>query len=260
MRRLPGYKVPDGLDLLDACLQGNAALSNYVDFWNDWHAHKTSGSPHRILGLTDHGLYQFLRNSRSMFLLEGALTCRRLGYPFDSVWTMEKIPELLELCQRIADLKAELHDQRHMTNASTSDKLDALGELIAEKNVLTGIEEDVAYLRVDNGEYLFYVAGFIGQETPLVDSNGTPLLVGDTVAYPDGWDRMLILHEDGTPIFHQEELLKRRAIKKTPCWDCDLTASWNLAFEVTKESCLERYQRLHPADAPAPGGMELRQG
>lgn len=144
-----------------------------------------------------------------------------------------------------------------LIDAATYEKLDALGGLIVRKNEVSGLCQDIEYLYLDEGEFYRCVTGFIGDESPLVDSNGLRLLIGDTVAFPDSdWDRMVILGMNGSPMLDQADLLLRGAVKKTSCWELDMDAARSL-FTVTHHSCLERNQRLRQTEAPQMGGMSL---
>ena len=57
-----------------------------------------------------------------------------------------------ELTEELAELKKHLTlKSATMTNRSTSDELEKIGELLSEKNALTGLHEDAAYLYLDDG-------------------------------------------------------------------------------------------------------------
>lgn len=254
---LPAYQLTRPvIPLVDACLRGKAVPSNFEDYVEYWHTLETSERLQSFLGLSDRA-YSLLLKHGDCGIIAEVLACRRLGADFDSVWTPDKTPALLELCREIGAAKAELHNQTFLTNAATYEKLDALGGLIARKNEVSGLRQDVEYLYLDDGEFYRCVAGFIGDESPLVDANGLRLLIGDTVAYPDSnWDRMVILGMDGSPMLDQTDLLARGAVKKSPCWELDMDAARSM-FTVTHRSCLERHQRLRQAESPRMGGMSL---
>lgn len=63
-----------------------------------------------------------------------------------------------------------------LIDAATYEKLDALDGLIARKNEVSGLCQDIRYLYLDDGEFYRCVAGFIGDESPLADANGLRLL------------------------------------------------------------------------------------
>lgn len=252
---LPAYPLTRPvIPLVDACLRGKAVPSNFEDYVEYWHTHETGAELRSFLGLSDRAYALLLRHGGCDIISE-VLACRRLGADFNSVWTPEKTPALLELCREISAAKAELHDQTFLTNAATYEKLDALGGLIARKNEVSGLCQDVECLHIDDGEFYRCVAGFIGDESPLVDANGLRLLIGDTVTYPGSdWDRMIILGERGRPMLDQTDLLARNAVKKSPCWELDMDAARSM-FTVTRHSCLEQYRQDQQPDSNI--GMKL---
>lgn len=87
------YKVPYEVPLLDACLQGQATLSCADDYIEHWHRHNTSCGLNEALGLSPYAYSLFLRYGD--LVLKEALTCRRMKADFDSVWSAERAPELL---------------------------------------------------------------------------------------------------------------------------------------------------------------------
>lgn len=255
---LPAYQLARPITpLIDACLQGKAVPSNFEDYVEYWHTHELPVELHSFLGLSDRAYSLMLRHG-DCGIIEEFLVCKRLGADFDAVWTPDKVPVLLNLCRKIDAAKAEFHDQTFLTNAATYEKLDILGEMIARKNEVSGLRQDIEYLYLDDGECYRCVAGFIGDESPMVDSNGLRLLIGDTVSYPDSdWSQMVILGMSGSPMLNQEELLARGAVKKNSCWNPDMAAARCVIFTVTHESCMERYQRRRLAETQQMGGMTL---
>lgn len=242
------YKVPYEVPLLDACLQGQATLSCADDYIGHWHRHNTGRGLNEELGLSLYAYRLFLRYGD--LVLKEALTYRRMKVDFDCVWSAEKASELLEICQKIEQCKCDLHDQTFLSNAATFAKLDELGRLIHGKNEITGLDEDIQYLYVDNGEFLYHVAGFIGDEADVKDSKGRALCVGDIVSTTDGWERMVFLSEKGTPILDQKYLSGCGAVRKKTFQELDLSAARCAGFSVTLNSCLKRYQqRSEQADA-----------
>ena len=254
------YKVPYEIPLLDACLQGQATLSCADDYIEHWHRHNTGRRLNEELGLSPYAYNLFLRYGD--LVLKEALTCRRMKADFDSVWSAEKAPELLEVCQKIEQCKYGLRDQTFLSNAATFAKLDELGQLIHGKNEITGMDEDIQYLYVDNGEFFCHVAGFIGDEAHVKDSKGQALCVGDIVSTADGWERMVFLSEKGTPILDQKYLSGCGAVRKKTFQELDLSAARCAAFSVTLNSCLKRYQMCRQREEQAAavemaGGMTL---
>ena len=89
-----------------------------------------------------------------------------------------------ELTEEIAELKKHLTlKSAAMTNRDTSDELEKIGELLSEKNALTGLDEDAAYLYLDDGEWFREVKGFVGDDSGMHDCMGTALKIGDTVLF-----------------------------------------------------------------------------
>lgn len=90
-----------------------------------------------------------------------------------------------ELTEEIVRLKKHLtENSARMTNADAFDKLEKIGELLSEKNALTGLHEDAAYLYLDDGEWFREVKGFVGDDSGMHDCTGTTLKIGDTVCQP----------------------------------------------------------------------------
>ena len=91
-----------------------------------------------------------------------------------------------ELTEEIVRLKKHLtENSARMTNADAFDKLEKIGELLSEKNALTGLHEDAAYLYLDDGEWFREVKGFVGDDSGMHDCTGTTLKIGDTVSRTD---------------------------------------------------------------------------
>ena len=75
-----------------------------------------------------------------------------------------------ELTEEIVRLKKHLtENSARMTNADAFDKLEKIGELLSEKNALTGLHEDAAYLYLDDGEWFREVKGFVGDDSGMHD-------------------------------------------------------------------------------------------
>lgn len=97
-----------------------------------------------------------------------------------------------ELTEEIAELKKHLTlKSAAMTNRDTSDELEKIGELLSEKNTLTGLNEDAAYLYLDDGEWFREVKGFVGDDSGMHDCMGTALKIGDTVSL-NGYPRLVM--------------------------------------------------------------------
>lgn len=147
-----------------------------------------------------------------------------------------------ELTDAINTAKTELmNEQRYMSNRATYDALAHIGELVSERNNLTGETSDIKYLYLDDGEWYRVVAGFIGDDAERTDINGTPLKIGDTVE---------LTVDDGKPysrlimsIFLDQGDLDEAQAKKTKDYtEMDIKHANSIAFTVTENSCLEDYK------------------
>jgi len=142
-----------------------------------------------------------------------------------------------ELNEEIAELKRHLTEQSaRMTNADTFDELERIGELLSEKNVLTGLDEDVSYLYLDDGEWFREVKGFVGDESGMHDCMGTALKIGDTVSM-NGYPRLVMQDMPS-----QKTLLECGCKKIKDCSEMDIQDAFSCAFTVSLRSCLEDYE------------------
>lgn len=142
-----------------------------------------------------------------------------------------------ELTEEIARLKKHLTEQSaNMTNADTQDELERIGELLSEKNALTGLDEDAAYLCIDNGEWLWEVKGFVGDDSGMHDCAGTALKIGDTVSF-NGYPRLILRDMPS-----QKTILECGCEKIKDCSELDIQDASCCAFTVTLRSCLEDYE------------------
>ena len=152
-----------------------------------------------------------------------------------------------ELTEEIVRLKKHLtENSARMTNADAFDKLEKIGELLSEKNALTGLHEDAAYLYLDDGEWFREVKGFVGDDSGMHDCTGTTLKIGDTVSlnvYP-----RLIMQDMPS----QKTLLECGCKKIKDCSEMDIQDAFSCAFTVSLRSCLEDYENSLQQ------GMEMR--
>lgn len=152
-----------------------------------------------------------------------------------------------ELNEEIARLKKHLTEQSGaMTNADTFDELEKIGELASEKNALTGLDEDVAYLYLDDGEWFREVKGFVGDDSGMQDCAGTALKIGDTVML-NGYPR-LIMHQMPS----QKTILDCGCEKIRDYSELDIQDAAACAFTVSLRSCLEDHENRLEQD------MEMR--
>lgn len=152
-----------------------------------------------------------------------------------------------ELTEEIAELKKHLTlKSAAMTNRDTSDELEKIGELLSEKNALTGLDEDAAYLYLDDGEWFREVKGFVGDDSGMHDCMGTALKIGDTVSL-NGYPRLVLQDMPS-----QKTLLECGCKKIKDCSEMDIQDAFSCAFTVSLHSCLEDYENS------LAHGMEMR--
>ena len=152
-----------------------------------------------------------------------------------------------ELTEEIVRLKKHLtENSARMTNADAFDKLEKIGELLSEKNALTGLHEDAAYLYLDDGEWFREVKGFVGDDSGMHDCTGTTLKIGDTVSL-NGYPRLTMQDMPS-----QKTLLECGCKKIKDCSEMDIQDAFSCAFTVSLRSCLEDYENSLQQ------GMEMR--
>ena len=156
--------------------------------------------------------------------------------------------------KRVNDLTEEIAERKKhltlksttMTNWNTSDELEKIGELLSEKNALTGLNEDAAYLYLDDGEWFREVKGFVGEDSGTHDCMGTALKIGDTVSL-NGYPRLVMQDMPS-----QKTLLECGCKKIKDCSEMDIQDAFSCAFTVSLRSCLEDYENSLQQ------GMEMR--
>ena len=152
-----------------------------------------------------------------------------------------------ELTEEIVRLKKHLtENSARMTNADAFDKLEKIGELLSEKNAVTGLHEDAAYLYLDDGEWFREVKGFVGDDSGMHDCTGTTLKIGDTVSL-NGYPRLIMQDMPS-----QKTLLECGCKKIKDCSEMDIQDAFSCAFTVSLRSCLEDYENSLQQ------GMEMR--
>lgn len=152
-----------------------------------------------------------------------------------------------ELTEEIDGLKKHLVlKSAVMTNRDTADMLERIGELLSEKNSLTGLHEDAAYLYLDDGEWFREVKGFVGDDSGMHDCMGTALKIGDTVSL-NGYPRLIMQDMPS-----QKTLLECGCKKIRDCSEMDIQDAFSCAFTVSLHSCLEDYENSLAQ------GMEMR--
>lgn len=152
-----------------------------------------------------------------------------------------------ELTEEIDGLKKHLVlKSAVMANRDTSDMLERIGELLSEKNALTGLHEDAAYLYLDDGEWFREIKGFVGDDSGMHDCMGTALKIGDTVSL-NGYPRLIMQDMPS-----QKTLLECGCKKIRDCSEMDIQDAFSCAFTVSLHSCLEDYENSLAQ------GMEMR--
>ena len=152
-----------------------------------------------------------------------------------------------ELTEEIVRLKKHLtENSARMTNADAFDKLEKIGELLSEKNALTGLHEDAAYLYLDDGEWFREVKGFVGDDSGMYDCTGITLKIGDIVSL-NGYPRLIMQDMPS-----QKTLLECGCKKIKDCSEMDIQDAFSCAFTVSLRSCLEDYENSLQQ------GMEMR--
>ena len=152
-----------------------------------------------------------------------------------------------ELTEEIAGLKKHLVlKSAVMTNRDTADELEKIGELLSEKNALTGLHEDAVYLYLDDGEWFREVKGFVGDDSGMHDCMGITLKIGDTVSL-NGYPRLIMQDMPS-----QKTLLECGCKKIRDCSEMDIQDAFSCAFTVSLHSCLEDYEN------GLTQGMEMR--
>ena len=152
-----------------------------------------------------------------------------------------------ELTEEIVRLKKHLtENSARMTNADAFDKLENIGELLSEKNALTGLHEDASSLYLDDGEWFREVKGVVGDDSGMHDCTGTTLKIGDTVSL-NGYPRLIMQDMPS-----QKTLLECGCKKIKDCSEMDIQDAFSCAFTVSLRSCLEDYENSLQQ------GMEMR--
>lgn len=142
-----------------------------------------------------------------------------------------------EMTEEIAKLKKHLTlKSATMSNRDTSDALEKIGELLSEKNALTGLDEDAYYLYLDDGEWFREVKGFVGDDSGMHDCMGIALKIGDTVSL-NGYPRLVMQDMPS-----QQTILECGCKKIKDCSQMDIQDTFSCAFTVSLHSCLEDYE------------------
>lgn len=144
---------------------------------------------------------------------------------------------ICELTEEIVGLKKHLTlKSAVMTNRETSEELEKLGELLSEKNTLTGLREDALYLYLDDGEWFREIKGFVGEDSGMHDCTGTVLKIGDTVSL-NGYPRLVMQDMPS-----QKTLLECGCKKIKDYSEMNIQDAFSCAFTISLHSCLEDYE------------------
>lgn len=147
--------------------------------------------------------------------------------------------------KRVAELTEEIHIMKklltakfkYMTNRAVNEGLQKIGELLSEKNALTGLQEDAPYLYLSDGERIQAIEGFIGDESGMRDYAGNKLKIGDTISI-NGHPRIVMKDMPS-----QQTILECKSLKIKDCSDMDICDASACSFNITLRSCLEDYEQ-----------------
>ena len=152
-----------------------------------------------------------------------------------------------ELTEEINGLKKHLTERSAvMSNRDTADELERIGELLSEKNALTGMDEDATYLYLDDGEWFREVKGFVGDDSGMHDCKGTRLKIGDSISL-NGYPRIIMQDMPS-----QKTILECGCEKIKDCSEMNIQDAFSCAFTVSLRSCREDYENSLEQ------GMEMR--
>ena len=146
-----------------------------------------------------------------------------------------------ELAEEISRLKKHLTRESHrMLNKEMQEEILHLGELLTEKNALTGYDEDTPFLYFDDGEWMREVKGFVGEPAGLEDIRHQPLLVGDTVGLvcEDGSVFPRLVMQD---LPSQKTICERKAEKIKDCSQLNIDDAGASTFTISLRSPVEEY-------------------
>lgn len=154
----------------------------------------------------------------------------------------DNLPKILRLEQEISKQKEKILcgtlDDPHQRQ-----ELQRLSDLVQAYNTIAELPMDLKYLMIEDNEAFSSVAGFVGDDTGLVDEDGFHLCVGDVVSLVYGnsvYTRMILLNSRGKPIFSQEELEAKKALRIDCFSEENLKSAASCAcFDVTLHNCLD---------------------
>lgn len=146
--------------------------------------------------------------------------------------------------KRISELNAEINwlkkhltqQSARMTNADTFDELEKIGQLLSEKNALTGLDEDVSYLYLDDGEWFREVKDFVGDDSGMHDCMGATLKIGDTVSL-NGYPRLVMRDMPS-----QKTIVDCGCEKIRDYLELDIQDASACMFTVSLRSCSQDYE------------------
>lgn len=148
-----------------------------------------------------------------------------------------------ELTEEISRIKKHLTKENgKMTNKSVDEEILYLGKLLAEKNELTGNEEDAPFLYFDDGEWMREIKGFVGEPAGQEDIHHQPLLVGDTVGLvcKDGSIFPRLVMQD---LPSQKTIYECKAEKMKDFSQLDIYDASAASFTISLRSPVEEYEQ-----------------
>ena len=153
--------------------------------------------------------------------------------------TKQRASHVRRIDGEISALKELFSDMNYcMSNSKTDENLLRIGELLTEKNQLTGQTEDLKLLYIDDGEWYRRVAGFIGDKTEATDINGHILRVGDTIKSEISGMRVVM-----NDLPEQSHIDNMQAVKVKDFTELDLKDVYTPAFTVSVRSCIDEYNK-----------------
>ena len=108
------------------------------------------------------------------------------------------------------------------------------------------MDEDAAYLYLDDGEWFREVKGFVGDDSGMHDCKGTRLKIGDSISL-NGYPRIIMQDMPS-----QKTILECGCEKIKDCSEMNIQDAFSCAFTVSLRSCREDYENSLEQ------GMEMR--
>lgn len=147
----------------------------------------------------------------------------------------------IELTNKIETLKAELVENTFSkSNSEKYETIRQIGGLVLERDNIYGTDlKENCFIASDN-ELYNEIIGFMADETPLKDSEGTPLRIGDTITLYYGTDR-----EYDRTVFNglvsQKMIDGTKAVKTADFCDYESINNGSAGLTITNIDCKEYF-------------------